>query len=61
MLDLKFKKPFFELGDFPSVVQNATDTLVLQNPWLNGTRAAPFDQRMASSTIASSSADNRYL
>lgn len=46
MLDLRFKKPLFGLGDFPGVVQNATDTVILENPWINGTRAAPFDQRM---------------
>jgi hypothetical protein len=45
MLDLRIKKPFFELGDFPAVVQNATDTIILDDPWINGTRAAPFDQR----------------
>ena len=44
MLDLRFKKSFFELGDFPGVVQNSTDTIILENPWINGTKAAPFDQ-----------------
>ena len=44
MLDLKFDKSFFDLGDFPPVVQNATDILALENPWVNGTKAAPFDQ-----------------
>lgn len=44
MLDLKIDKSFFDLGDFPPVVQNATDILALENPWINGTKAAPFDQ-----------------
>jgi hypothetical protein len=55
VLDLRFKKPFFELGDFPGVVQNATDTIILENPWINGTIAAPFDQRMVSLRMVSSS------
>ena len=45
MLDLTIKKSFFDLGNFPGVVQNATDTLALENPWINGTKSAPFDQR----------------
>ncbi|KAJ7073513.1 glycoside hydrolase family 16 protein [Mycena belliarum] len=44
MLELKFNKPFWDLGDFPTVVQNGTASVVLQNPWVNGTKAAPFDQ-----------------
>jgi len=51
MLDLKIKKSFFDLGAFPSVVQNATDTLILENPWIHGTKAAPFDQRKSSSVV----------
>jgi len=45
LLDLKIKKSFFERGGFPPVVQNASDSLVLENPWVNGTMVAPFDQR----------------
>lgn len=45
MLELKLNEPFFERGDFPPVIQNGSETIVLQNPWINGTRAAPFDQR----------------
>ncbi|KII90396.1 glycoside hydrolase family 16 protein [Plicaturopsis crispa FD-325 SS-3] len=43
-LSLRFNEPFFDRGDFPAVVQNGTDSIVLENPWVNGTNAAPFDQ-----------------
>lgn len=45
MLMLKLDKPFWDLGDFPPVVQNGSQTVILNNPWVNGTKAAPFDQR----------------
>lgn len=45
MLELSFNEPFFTRGNFPSVVQNGTEPIVLQNPWINGTNATPFDQR----------------
>ncbi|KAJ8517883.1 hypothetical protein ONZ45_g4983 [Pleurotus djamor] len=45
MLDLVINVPFFERGDFPPVVQNGSSTIVLKNPWVNGTKAAPFDQK----------------
>ncbi|KAF8180039.1 hypothetical protein K438DRAFT_1977000 [Mycena galopus ATCC 62051] len=38
----KLSQSFWERGDFPSVVQNGTDSAVLENPWVNGTKAAPF-------------------
>lgn len=44
MYQLKFKESFWERGDFPTVVQNGTESVVLENPWVNGTNAAPFDQ-----------------
>ncbi|KAE9401348.1 concanavalin A-like lectin/glucanase [Gymnopus androsaceus JB14] len=44
LLFLKLNKPFFERGDFPSVVQNGSQSEMLQNPWVNGTNATPFDQ-----------------
>ncbi|KAJ7887359.1 concanavalin A-like lectin/glucanase domain-containing protein [Mycena leptocephala] len=44
MFELKLKKSFWELGDFPTVVQNGSESVVLENPWVNGTKAAPFDQ-----------------
>lgn len=45
MLMLKLDKPFWDRGDFPPVVQNGSQTVILNNPWVNGTKAAPFDQR----------------
>ena len=44
MLDINFNQPFFERGDFPGVVQNGSEAIILQNPWANGTDATPFDQ-----------------
>ncbi|GLB42876.1 putative glycosyl hydrolases family 16 [Lyophyllum shimeji] len=38
------KQSFWERGDFPPVVQNGSETVILNNPWINGTKAAPFDQ-----------------
>jgi hypothetical protein len=46
MQSLTFNKPFFQRGDFPSVVQNGSQSIALQNPWINGTDASPFDQRL---------------
>ena len=45
MLQLSFSEPFFSRGDFPPVVENGTTPIVLENPWVNGTNATPFDQR----------------
>jgi len=44
LLDLRFNKPFFKRGDFPQVVFNGSSLEALQNPWINGTNATPFDQ-----------------
>lgn len=44
MLDLKFNIPFFERGDFPASVTNASSEIILQNPWANSGNSAPFDQ-----------------
>lgn len=44
MLDLTMNIPFFQRGDFPGVVQNSSEAVILANPWANGTIAAPFDQ-----------------
>jgi len=44
MLELNFNEPFFTRGDFPAVVENGSTPIVLQNPWVNGTNATPFDQ-----------------
>jgi len=51
MLDLRLNVPFFERGDFPPVVQNGSEAIVLKNPWVNGTKAAPFDQRKSCAHI----------
>ncbi|KAF8129016.1 glycoside hydrolase family 16 protein [Boletus edulis] len=44
MLQLSFNEPFFNRGNFPPVVENGSTPIVLQNPWVNGTNATPFDQ-----------------
>ncbi|RDB22986.1 Beta-1,3-glucan-binding protein [Hypsizygus marmoreus] len=44
LLDIRFNKPFFQRGDFPPVIFNGSDLVALQNPWINGTNATPFDQ-----------------
>ncbi|KAG6856109.1 hypothetical protein H0H87_007361, partial [Tephrocybe sp. NHM501043] len=38
------KQSFWERGDFPPVVQNGSQSIILNNPWVNGTTAAPFDE-----------------
>ena len=39
---------FWDKGKFPATAQNASNgqVVVLQNPWVQGTVAAPFDQSM---------------
>ena len=44
-VDLRFNQPFFERGDFPQVITNGTEQIVLQNPWKYGPNSAPFDQQ----------------
>ena len=44
LLDIPFNKPFFARGQFPSVISNGTGLVALPNPWVNGTKATPFDQ-----------------
>ncbi|KAJ7510963.1 glycoside hydrolase family 16 protein [Mycena galericulata] len=44
MYELQLNEPFWDRGDFPATVQNGTESVVLENPWVNGTKAAPFDQ-----------------
>ncbi|KAF8236768.1 concanavalin A-like lectin/glucanase [Tricholoma matsutake] len=44
LLDMRFNQPFFKRGQFPSVVYNGSSLVALQNPWINGTNATPFDQ-----------------
>ncbi|KAL4071883.1 concanavalin A-like lectin/glucanase domain-containing protein [Scleroderma citrinum] len=45
MLQLSFSEPFFARGNYPPVVENGTTPIVLENPWINGTNATPFDQQ----------------
>ncbi|KIK65210.1 glycoside hydrolase family 16 protein [Collybiopsis luxurians FD-317 M1] len=45
MLELKLNEAFWDRGDFPSTIQNGSQIVGLNNPWVNGTKAAPFDQR----------------
>ncbi|KAI0033592.1 glycoside hydrolase family 16 protein [Vararia minispora EC-137] len=44
MLDLSFNIPFFQRGDFPASVSNASQEIILKNPWLGRGNSAPFDQ-----------------
>jgi hypothetical protein len=45
MLDLSFNVPFFERGDFPTQVNNASQEIILPNPWAGRGNSAPFDKR----------------
>jgi hypothetical protein len=45
MVDLRFNVPMFARGDFPPTIQNNSQTIALQNPWINRGNSAPFDQR----------------
>lgn len=47
LLDLRIKKSFWEKGEFPRVAQNGSEAVVLTNPWVDGNKAAPFDQRQS--------------
>ncbi|PFH48494.1 glycoside hydrolase family 16 protein [Amanita thiersii Skay4041] len=46
LLDIRFSKPFWDRGKFPDVLfdQNSANFIPLNNPWINGTKATPFDQ-----------------
>lgn len=45
LLSFKFKKTFFDLGEFPDSIRENGALVPLQDPWVNGTKnAAPFDQ-----------------
>lgn len=46
MLNLRFDVPFFERGKFPTSVANASQEIILPNPWAGRGNSAPFDQRM---------------
>ena len=45
LLSLNIKQSFWERGNFPATVHNGSDVVLLDDPWVNGTKAAPFDQR----------------
>ncbi|KAJ7177325.1 hypothetical protein C8R43DRAFT_1193313 [Mycena crocata] len=45
MLEPKLSKSsLWDRGDLPTVVQNGSEGVMLANVWVNGTKAAPFDQ-----------------
>ncbi|KAF8468735.1 glycoside hydrolase family 16 protein [Russula ochroleuca] len=44
MLDLRFDVPFFQRGKFPTSVANASQEIILPNPWAGRGNSAPFDQ-----------------
>jgi hypothetical protein len=44
LLDISFNEPFFNRGEFPQVIFDGPNPVALQNPWINGTNATPFDQ-----------------
>ncbi|KAF8260586.1 glycoside hydrolase family 16 protein [Lactarius quietus] len=44
MLALTFNIPFFQRGKFPTSVANASQEIILPNPWANRGNSAPFDQ-----------------
>lgn len=41
---MRFNEPFFKRGDFPATTLNGSTPVAVQNPWINGTNATPFDQ-----------------
>ena len=49
MLNLRFDVPFFQRGKFPTSVANASQEIILPNPWAGRGNSAPFDQRMCNS------------
>jgi len=48
MLNLRFDLPFFQRGEFPASVSNASQEIIVPNPWTGRGNSAPFDQRMSS-------------
>ena len=48
MLSLRFDVPFFQRGKFPASVSNASQEIIVPNPWAGRANSAPFDQRMSS-------------
>ena len=41
---MRFNEPFFKRGDFPATTLNGSTPVAVQDPWINGTNATPFDQ-----------------
>ena len=48
MLSLRFDLPFFQRGEFPTSVSNASQEIIVPNPWAGRANSAPFDQRTSS-------------
>jgi hypothetical protein len=48
MLSLRFDVPFFQRGKFPASVSNASQEIIVPNPWAGRANSAPFDQRTSS-------------
>jgi hypothetical protein len=46
MLSLRFDLPFFQRGEFPASASNASQEIIVPNPWAGRANSAPFDQRM---------------
>ncbi|KAI0267999.1 concanavalin A-like lectin/glucanase [Russula aff. rugulosa BPL654] len=44
MLNLRFDVPFFQRGKFPTSVSNASQEIIVPNPWAGRANSAPFDQ-----------------
>ncbi|KAI0287161.1 glycoside hydrolase family 16 protein [Russula brevipes] len=44
MLSLRFNMPFFQRGQFPTSVSNASQEIAVPNPWAGRGNSAPFDQ-----------------
>ena len=53
MLNLRFDVPFFQRGKFPASVSNASQEIIVPNPWTGRANSAPFDQRMSPELLKS--------
>ena len=51
MLSLRFDVPFFQRGKFPASVSNASQEIIVPNPWAGRANSAPFDQRMSTPSL----------
>ena len=50
---MRFNEPFFKRGDFPATTLNGSTPVAVQDPWINGTNATPFDQGASLSAFTS--------